>query len=460
MALNTQLVLAHDAPLDDICHNLIQVCTAIAQYLDAISRHSVPIGEFIRVVTQVHGYLDVHIDILHDFDFADSHYGLALRSQVYMITSHIPAEHRRLLWKKWYLTDEEALHHEYTLDDELLLPGEDRYKVNGEGCIAEADIWPFCTVELPPPRHPTATPSPKKAPVVIRDPTPPTPRRPKPCAAGSPEPPKELAFSVPGKKLIGIILPLAGSALGGPNTRKCQREQAAIMETLIPVSNVHLEPEERPSSSVKPVAQKAGPKRKAGPSVPISPTLATDPVPSKAKPHKTFQKSPAPNAFKRVCTAKKPHFSPSSESEVPESESEGEGSLKQREPLFFPSDNNPASDKAAPPPAKRACVESPIPEEPSFSVPHAYHPLTGELLFNLRYVNLLAPSLHEEGLSSKAKHKRKAMPPSSPVPASPAPEPPTKKGKKKQLPAPSPSHASTSIAAPTAGPSNTRGRPP
>ncbi|KAK0471217.1 hypothetical protein IW261DRAFT_1572258 [Armillaria novae-zelandiae] len=92
----------------------------------------------------------------------NSCYRLALHSQIHDITSCILADLRRLLWKKWYLTSEEALQNEYALDDEALLPGEEGHTHNREGCIAKAKALPYHIVNLPPSCRPTAIPSPIK----------------------------------------------------------------------------------------------------------------------------------------------------------------------------------------------------------------------------------------------------------------------------------------------------------
>ncbi|KAK0485392.1 hypothetical protein EDD18DRAFT_1111539 [Armillaria luteobubalina] len=136
-----------------------------------------------------------------------------------------------------------------------------------------------------------------------------------------PKPPKELAFSAPGKKLVGVILPPAGSTLGGPNTRKRQREQAAITETPVPVSNIRDEPVAGPIS--KKSKPKPAPPAKA--SSKAKPTAA--PSNSKQCARKTFWKSPVPNTVKPKPAAKKPVFYPSSDSEVPESSGEEDGDM-------------------------------------------------------------------------------------------------------------------------------------
>ncbi|KAK0492142.1 hypothetical protein EDD18DRAFT_1109232 [Armillaria luteobubalina] len=308
-----------------------------------------------RCLPEMQCPLDMHINILQDFKFVDSQYELALHSQVYVIACQIPAEHQCPLWKKWYLIDDEALCHDYLLDDEVLLSSKEGYETNGEGCVAEANIWPFHVVILLPPCHPTATPSPKKS---LWH----SPKRPKPYMVGSPEPPKELAFSAPGKKFLSILLPLAGSALGGPNTHKQQCKQVAITETLVPVSNIWSKPVGVPSSSVKPIVRKAGPKNKVGPkkkavpgNLPV-PVPITDPVQMGSKP------------------------SPSSESEVPESKDNGEVPVKAKEPLFLLSDTDPIGDEDMPPPAKCVGVESSVPKDSAPSPPYntiyaqAFHP--------------------------------------------------------------------------------------
>ncbi|KAK0477667.1 hypothetical protein IW261DRAFT_1566032 [Armillaria novae-zelandiae] len=128
------------------------------------------------------------------------------------------------IWKQWYLTDAE-----YVLDDELLLPSEEGYKVNGPGCVSETDLWPLRTLDLPPPHRPTVTPSPKKTVVVPHEPTPPAAKWPRPQMIHTPEPPKELTFSAPGWKLLGVLLPPASCGLSGPT----MHDQKAVTDTLV-----------------------------------------------------------------------------------------------------------------------------------------------------------------------------------------------------------------------------------
>ncbi|KAK0467464.1 hypothetical protein IW261DRAFT_1574068 [Armillaria novae-zelandiae] len=441
----TQLIPALDAPLDDICYNLAQGRTVTVQYLEVTARNAAPTGELIRVVTQAHVYLDAHIDILQDFKFSDLVYGLALRLQVYIIASRIPMDLHRPIWKKWYLTDAEALHHEYALDDELLLPSEEGYKANGPGCIPETDLWPFRTLDLPPPRRPTATPSPKKTVVVPHKPTPPIPKRPRPqmihtfiLLRNS------VSFSAPGRKLLGVLLPPAGSGLSGPTTCKHLHDQKVVTNTPIPVSHIRAEPMgER-------VSRKTDPKKLGGPS-----------TVSRPKPRKAFRMSPVPNAFNLLRVAKKPQFSSSSESDIPPSSDDGDALATQKEPLFFPSDSDMISDVFIPPISKCARVESPAPKEPTFSPPRAYYPLTGELLPSLRFTPLSAPSvptppLPVEGLSMKAKGKQRATSLVSPR-TSPAPGSAAKVVKKKPVPVPSTLLVASALTATVTGPSNVQG---
>ncbi|KAK0477664.1 hypothetical protein IW261DRAFT_1566018 [Armillaria novae-zelandiae] len=440
-----QLFPAFDAPLADICYNLAQARTVTAQYLEVTARNAAPTGELIRVVTQAHVYLDAHIDILQDFKFSDSVYGLALRSQVYVIASRIPMDLCHLIWKKWYLTDAEALRHEYALDDKLLLPSEEGYKDKGPGCVPETDLWPFRTLDLPPPHCPTATPSPKKPMVVPRKPTPPAPKQPRPRMIHTPEPPKELTFSAPGRKLLGVLLPPAGSGLSGPTTRKRLRDQKVVTDTPVPISHICAEP------VAARVSRKMDPSKLGGPGPVWRP-----------KPRNTFRKSLAPNAFKLLHMTKKPQFSSSSESDVPPLSDDGDTLATQKEPLFFPSDSDAISDAFLPPISKRAHVESLAPEEPTFSPPRAYHPLTGELLPYLRFTPLSAPSvpappLPVEGLSTRAKGKQRAASLVSPR-TSPAPGLAAKVVKQKPVPVPSTPLAASAVAATVASPSNVRGR--
>ncbi|KAK0465782.1 hypothetical protein IW261DRAFT_1427045 [Armillaria novae-zelandiae] len=394
--LDVKFVLAHNAPLIDICDNLIWACTVTAGYFSLTSSmNSTPTRELICMVTKAHQYLDVHMDIILDFTFADLHYGLALHVTVSHLVMHISPNLHHQERNKWLVHVLEESCNDYQLDESLLFPGEDGYKANGDHCMHESDICPSHVVKLPPPHYPTTTPSPIKLITETHVPLPPVPQ---PQMIHMPEPPKELTFSVPGKKLVGIVLPLAGSALGGPNTCKCQHDQEVVTNAPLPVSNVQDEPAVGPSSSMQPAPN-------------------TGCGPAKMRVHKTFRKSPAPQVIKAGHAAKKPVFSPSSESEAPES-SDDEGLPGDTVPLFYLSDADLFEAEAAPPPFKHACISSPVHEEPTPS-PHAYHHLT----VPSEPAPPLPPSM---GLSAKAQGKRRQIEPLSSPYASPihAPTPP------------------------------------
>ncbi|KAK0207387.1 hypothetical protein IW262DRAFT_1469477 [Armillaria fumosa] len=373
---NVEFVPAHNAPLSDICDNLIWARAVSACYFELTTRNATPTGELIRAVTKAHDYLDAHMDILANFNFADSRYGL---------------------WNKWALKVPESSRHNYQLDEALLLPREDGYEAHGDNSVLESDVRPFRVITLPPPCCPTATPSPSKPAVEAYELPPPIPKRPKPRMIHMPEPPKELTFSAPGKKLIGVILPPTGSALGSPNTHKHQREQEAVTNTPTPLSNICSE-------------KVAGPSR-------------SKPSPVPARSHAKSTEVPMLRADKVVITTKKPTFNPSLDSEAPESSVNGEGPSDDPGPLFYLSDNDLLSDEVLLPPPKRVHIASPGCEESLPPPPHAYHPLTGKPLPGLRYVNFLAPSepappLPNAGPSSKAKGKQKQVEPLTLPPAS------------------------------------------
>ncbi|KAK0499340.1 hypothetical protein EDD18DRAFT_1349523 [Armillaria luteobubalina] len=419
MSLNVGFVPAQDIPFNDYCNNLMWARTVAARYFETAARRAAPTGEVINSVEKAHVYLDAHMYILESFELADSRYGLALRAAVSLLVARIPSDLRRLEWSKWTVRPSEESRNDYRLDESLLLPGEDGYEANSDHCVFEGDVRPYRVVKLPPPRRPTVTPSPKKPMTGVPEPPLPAPKRPPPPAAPSPEPPKELAFSAPGRKLVGVMLPPAGSALGGPNTRKRQREQAAITEAPVPISSVRDEPIVEASSSKK------LPKTPVPASVPQAstskPKSTAGPVGLKKRARKVLRKSPAPSVPKPRPTAKKPNFVPSSDSEVPESSGEDEDRPASKEPWFLPSDE-PISAGITPPPAKRVRLASPVHEEPLAPPPRAYHPLTGEPLSHFRFVNLSAPSepappLPSAGLSSKVKGKKREVAPPSPTPA-------------------------------------------
>ncbi|KAK0476214.1 hypothetical protein IW261DRAFT_1421988 [Armillaria novae-zelandiae] len=303
MSDNTQLFPAFDTPLADICYNLAQECCS-----------------------------NGGVDLSHDF-----HTRLL--------------DLRRPLWKKWYLTSEEALWNEYVLDNEALLPGEEGYMHNGEGCVAKADALPYCIVELPLSHHPIATPSPAKPPLM-----------PTPAAVAIAKPLKELTFSAPGKMLAGGLIPspepssISSFFLGGPTTCKRCWDQQAISNLPIPTSNVCADPLVHQSRAT------------------------SHTVPSKSKLHKAICKSPAPQAAKVVWTAKMPVFNSSSDSDVPKSLTYPSSPMLPKEPLFFPSDNDAASDGVASHVSKCACAKPLVSEAPTLFLMHAYHLLTGEPL--------------------------------------------------------------------------------
>ncbi|KAK0465852.1 hypothetical protein IW261DRAFT_1574701 [Armillaria novae-zelandiae] len=298
-------------------------------------------------MTSAHVYLDVHIDVLWDFKFTDSQYRLALHSQIQVIASCILADLQHPLWKKWYLTSEEALRNEYTLDDEELPPSEEGYTHNGEGCVAKADALSYRVVELPPPCHPTATPS-LVMPLLVAT----------PATVAIAKPFKELAFSAPGKKLAGGLIPsprpssISSFFLGGPTTCKCRQDQQAISNLPVPTSNACADPLVHQSGATSHTA------------------------PSKSKPCKTICKSPTPQAAKVVWTAKKPVFDSSSDSDVPKSLTYPSSPMLPKEPLFFPSDRvtSHASKSSVTPiqvkgKGREVIPLSPIPTSPFLSPP-------------------------------------------------------------------------------------------
>ncbi|KAK0486641.1 hypothetical protein EDD18DRAFT_1360644 [Armillaria luteobubalina] len=411
MSLNVGFIPAQDIPFNDYCNNLMWVRTVAACSFETVARRAAPTGEVINSVEKAHVYLLSlywwHASLLTSTAWNGLNGPVALSS----FSSHSSA-------------------FQYRLDESLLLPREDGYEANSDHCVFEGDVRPYHVVRLPPPCRPTVTLSPNKP---VPGPSLPTPRQPlPPPTMPSPEPLKELAFSVPGKKLVRVILPPAGSALGGPNTCKCQCEQAAITETPVPVSNVCDEPVAGPVS--KKSKLKPAPPAKASSS---KAKATAAPSNSKQCACKTFRKSPIPNTVKPKLAAKKPVFYPSSDSKVPESSGEEDGPPTTKEPLFFPS-KEPVSAKIMPPPAKHARIASPAHEEPLSTPPHVYHPLTGEPLPRLRYVNTLAPSepappLPNPEPSAKAKGKRKAMKSPTPLHMSPPAGPSAKvKGKHHQ----------------------------
>ncbi|KAK0470679.1 hypothetical protein IW261DRAFT_1572922 [Armillaria novae-zelandiae] len=386
MADNTQLFPTFDAPLADICYNLTQARAITAQYPEITARNATPMGELIRVMTSMHVYLDVHIDVLQDFKFADSQYRLALRSQIHIIASRIPVDLRCPLWKKWYLTAEEALQNEYALDDEALLPGEEGYTHNGEGCVTKADALPYRVVELPPPHCPTAMPSLAKPPLV-----------PTPAAVAIAKPLKELTFSAPGKKLAGGLIPSPGPSSGGPTMCKCCRDQQAISHLPISTSNVR----------TNLLVHQSG--------------ATSHTTPAKSKPRKAICKSPTPQAAKVVRTVKKPVFDSSSDSDVPESLTYPSSPMLPKEPLFFPSDNDVASDGVTSHVSKCTCAKPPVSEVPAPFLMRAYHLLTGEPLPGL--IALPSPA---SVTPVQVKGKGREVIPLSPIPTSPVPSLPSR----------------------------------
>ncbi|KAK0209389.1 hypothetical protein IW262DRAFT_1302352 [Armillaria fumosa] len=310
-------------------HSLAEVLvkSVSAHYFELTTRNTTPTGELIRAMTKAHDYLDAHMDILANFNFADSCYGLVLHAAIGLLVSHIPEDLRRWEWNKWALKVPESSRHDYQLDEVLLLPREDGYEAHSDNSVLESDVRPFCIITLPPPRCPTATPSP--------------------------------TFSAPGKKLISVILPPMGSTLGGPNTRKHQREQEAVTNTPMPLSNVHL------------ITGASSSEKVAGPS-------QSKPSPVPARSHTKSTEVPASRADKVVITTKKPTFDPSSDSEAPELSVDGEGPGDDLGPLFYLMTRFRYLLQNA------VCIALPGREELLPPPPHAYQSLTGEPLPGLR----------------------------------------------------------------------------
>ncbi|KAK0466488.1 hypothetical protein IW261DRAFT_1426965 [Armillaria novae-zelandiae] len=196
-SLNVELIQMQDAPLSDICDNLCWARTC-----------------------QFHPNWGTH---------QGCHQGTPLPA-VSLLMTCILSNLRHCKWTKWVVHASEEPHNNYLLDESLLLPRKDGYEVNSDHCVFESNIWPYHVVTLPPLRCPTTTPLPTKPILLAHELSPPlskilrrpqriqTPpvhasKRPKPHPIHTPEPPKELSFSVPGKKLVGVILPPMGSAL-------------------------------------------------------------------------------------------------------------------------------------------------------------------------------------------------------------------------------------------------------
>ncbi|KAK0476025.1 hypothetical protein IW261DRAFT_1421819 [Armillaria novae-zelandiae] len=149
--------------------------------------------------------------------------------------------------------------------------------------------------------------------------------------------------------------------------------------------------------------------------------MATSPTtPSKSKLHKAICKSPTPQAAKVVQTAKKPVFDSSLDSDVPESLIYPSSPVLAKEPLFFPSDNDAASDGVASHVPKCVHIEPPISEAPAPFLMHAYHLLTGEPLPGL--IALPSPA---SVAPVQVKGKGREVIPRSPIPTLPVLPPPS-----------------------------------
>ncbi|KAK0468711.1 hypothetical protein IW261DRAFT_1426221 [Armillaria novae-zelandiae] len=243
MSLNVELIPVQDIPFEDYYNNLMWAHTVAACYFETAARRAAPTGEVINSVEKAHIYLDAHMYILEQFELADSQYGLALRSAISLLVARIPTN----------------LHcHEWS--------------------------------------------NPKQPQVLPHHGT----TRPKPRMIHTPEPPKELSFSTPGKKLIGVMLPLIGSTLGGPNMHKCQQDQEAIMDAPLPVWNVQYESSLGPSLSTPP-APKAGSLAALKAVLPASKSIPGA-MHFKGRACKAFKKSLAPKTVQPLPTTKKPVF--------------------------------------------------------------------------------------------------------------------------------------------------------
>ncbi|KAK0472880.1 hypothetical protein IW261DRAFT_1570489 [Armillaria novae-zelandiae] len=341
-----QLFPAFDAPLANICYNLAQACTVTTQYLKITARNATPMGELIRVVTSA-------MHTLMSFGTLNSP----------IPDTGWPCAPKFTSLPLWYLTSEEVLWNEYALDNEALLPGEEGYMHNGEGCVAKANTLPYRIVELPPPCHPTATPSPVKSPLV-----------PTPAAVAIAKPLKEL---------------------GWPNHMQVLPGSAGHLKPPVPTSNVCADP----------LVQLSG--------------ATSHAVPSKSKPRKAIRKSPTPQAAKVVRTAKNPVFDSSSDSNVPESLTYPSSPALPKEPLFFPSNNDAASNGVTSHVSKCVRTEPPVSEAPAPFLMCAYHLLTGEPLPGL--IALPSPA---SVAPVQVKGKGREVIPLSPIPTLPVLFPP------------------------------------
>ncbi|KAK0473077.1 hypothetical protein IW261DRAFT_1423859 [Armillaria novae-zelandiae] len=377
-----QLFPAFDAPLANICYNLAQACAVTAQYLEITARNAAPMGELIRVVTSMHVYMDAHIDVLRDFKFTDSQYRLALRSQIHVITSCIPADLQRPLWKKWYLTSEEALWNEYALHDEALLPGEEGYTQNGEGCVAKADTLPYHVVELPPPRRPTAMPSLVKSPLM-----------PTPAAMAVVKPLKELAGWGPASFLWAQLCKvfLLGTAL------------SSLMLFILPGWPNHAQALPGSAGHIKP----------PHPYLKLMDYFSCHTF--KIKAAQSYTQVPRSSGCQVGLNCEKACLR-----DVPESLTYPSSLMLPKEPLFFPSNNDAASDGVASHVSKHACAEPPVSEVPTLFVMCAYHLLTGEPLPGL--IALPSPA---SVAPVQVKGKGREVIPLSPIPTSPVLFPPS-----------------------------------
>ncbi|KAK0244874.1 hypothetical protein EDD85DRAFT_785242 [Armillaria nabsnona] len=340
------LSYSHQVNLKDFCSNLIGARAYTARYFDITLMYTVPRDEIFQALEKAHLYLDAHRDTLQELQVLDSWYGLALHGQIGRLVHSLPVDQCVTKWEQWTLTNKEQQRNTARWSISCMV--HIAFQRGTLGLFAVRFCLPHDISKL-------------QLCKMIR----------------VPQPPKEPSFMSPSKKQVSVVLPVQGSTMSPPLTRKHQREQEVPLVTSTPKTNMRGKPTRHSALKKKEV-----------------------PMPSKSK-----------------GTIKKPVLMDPSSNSDPGSAPDGEEYDADSGTAVF-GDEDEESDEVMVPPVKRFWKMTV--DESSPPPPHAYHPLTGEPLSGLLYVPLTAPAapaplLPPAELSSKAKGKERAVAPSSPV---------------------------------------------
>ncbi|KAK0434153.1 uncharacterized protein EV420DRAFT_1488774 [Desarmillaria tabescens] len=283
-------------------------------------------------------------------------------------------------------------------DESLCIPGDPDYSPNGEHCMSEYNLRPYCIEDIiVPPVWPSATPSPSKT-ALPADLSPKVTKPPHPVMIKRPQPLKELSFA------------------NYRASNKVEKASKPAVPALVPSSKLPAPTIRFSFLACTPYTQYSA----KGTSFYISSCGTQEGSPSPKKP---------------VVTAKKPVI-PDNNLFVPLLILSADDFLFLAPPIVSYEDEEMEGDEAE----EEGAVEEELIEEDSSLTPplspdvppppHAYHPLTGEPLNGLSFISSSivpsapVPPLPPAAPSEKAKGKQKAA-----VPPSPSPPPqPAKRG--------------------------------